>query len=490
MDRPPTERPLLERARQAAALGCLLVAGALAGLAWSEHARAARPLPRPSEVRVLGAPVDPSEPHVRAEAIRTAWEAERIALVVGDERIERTRAELGARLDVDALAAALARAGDPSSHLVRHHLRVRGDEALEVPVAVTLDPAPALTLLSDRKDLLDVRPVSARIRPRTGDVVPERLGRTLDVHGSLDALEAALRTGETEVAAVIVEELPHRTARELEGVRVDALLGFYETRYSTLEDSADRTYNLRVAVQHVDGLVVMPGEVFDFNDAVGPRTEANGFRPAPEIAGGELVDGVGGGTCQVAGTLHAAVFFAGLSVVERHPHSRPSAYLWMGLDATVVYPNIDFRFRNDRAFPVAIGMTMEAGVLRAEIRGAESRELVTFTRRIDETLPFATREENDAELPAGVRVLVQRGVPGFRNTWFRTRRDPLLNRAVRERGEDEYPPTTEIWRIGTGGPAPAGYVAPPGDAHLPYGADAYLVATEGPGIDGLAITRR
>jgi vancomycin resistance protein YoaR len=482
--------PLGERLRRAGALACLLVAGALAGLAWSEHARAARPLPRPAEVRVLGAAVDPSAGRLRAEAIAAEWAAVPLALQVGDERIERTRGELGARLDVDALATSLARAADPASHLVRHHIATHGGAPLEVPVTIVLDSAAALALLSDRKDIIDVRPESARVRPRTSEVVPERRGRSLDVHASIDALLGALRSGAHEVEAVIVEEEPRRTARELEGVRLEALLGFFETRYSTLEESADRTYNLRVAVSHIDGLVVMPGEVFEFNEAVGPRTEANGFRPAPQIAGGELVDGVGGGTCQVAGTLHAAVFFSGLAVVERHPHSRPSAYLWMGLDATVVYPDIDFRFRNDLPFPVAIGMTMEAGVLRAEIRGAERRDLVTFTRRIDETLPFPSREERDPTLPAGVRVLTQRGVPGYRVTWFRTRRDPTRNLAVRERSADAYPPTTEIWTLGTGAPPAPGYVAPRGDTHAPYTADAYLSASEGPGVDGLAVSRR
>lgn len=482
---------MLERLRQASAVLCLVIAGALAGLAWSEHAAATAPRPMPREVRVLDAPIDATRaPRVEAEAIAATWAATPITLRIGDESITRPRSELGARIDVDALASRIERARDPGSLLVRHHLSVAGTEPLTLPVDVVVDPAPALALLLDRKDLLDVRAESARMRPRSGEIVPERRGRTLDVHGSLDALEAALVAGAPEALARVVDEAPHRTARELEGVRTDALLGFFETHYSTLEESEDRTYNLRVAVERIDGLVVMPGETFDFNDAVGPRSEANGFRPAPQIAGGELVDGVGGGTCQVAGTLHAAVFFAGLGVVERHPHSRPSAYLWMGLDATVVYPDIDFRFVNDRPFPIVLGFTMEGGTARAEIRGASADQLVTFTRRIDETIPFPTREENDPELPLGVRVLSQRGVPGFGITWFRTERDPIHNVAVRTRGEDAYPPTTEIWRVGTGAPPAPDYVPPPGDAHLPYTADSYLVASQGLGVDGLAVTRR
>ena len=90
----------------------------------------------------------------------------------------------------------------------------------------------------------------------------------------------------------------------------------------------------------------MPGEIFDFNEVVGPRDEANGYKVAPVIAEGELVDGIGGGTCQISGTLHGAAFFAGLEIVERYPHTRPSSYIKMGLDATVVYPTINFRMKN------------------------------------------------------------------------------------------------------------------------------------------------
>jgi len=482
---------MLERLRHGAALACLLIAGALGGLAWSEHAAATAPRPTARMVTALDETIAATETsRDAAERIAARWASVAVTLRVGDDEVISTRAEMGATIDVEALTSSLERARDPDSRMIRHHVATHGDAPLALPVEVRFDPAGTIEFLLDRKDHIDVRAESARMRPRTGEVVAGRHGRTLDVFGSLDAVHAALVAGAVEVQAVIVDDAPHRTTEELEGIRSSALLGFFETRYSTLETSTDRTYNLRVAVERIDGLVVMPGETFDFNDVVGPRSEANGFRPAPEIAGGELVDGVGGGTCQVAGTLHAAVFFAGLPVVERRPHSRPSSYLWMGLDATVVYPNVDFRFRNDRAFPVVLGFTLEGGIARAEIRGAETNRLVTFTRRIDQTLAFPSRDEDDASLPLGIRTLSQRGVPGFRISWFRTDRDLLTNSAHRIRGEDAYPPTTEIWRVGTGAPAAPDYVPPPGDAHLPYGADAYLVASEGPGLDGMAVTRR
>ncbi|MCZ7683105.1 MAG: VanW family protein [Sandaracinaceae bacterium] len=236
--------------------------------------------------------------------------------------------------------------------------------------------------------------------------------------------------------------------------------------------------------------MVLPGETFDFNDAVGERSEANGFRPAPVIAGGELVDGVGGGTCQVAGTLHAAAFFAGLPIVERSPHSRPSTYVFMGLDAVVSYPQLDLRFTNDLPFPVAIGFTVEGGVARAEIRGARTSRMVSFVRRVDELTAYDEREVQDASLPRGVRVLRQRGVPGFRVTRWRIVRDVATNQAIRTRFEDVYPPTTQIWRVGGGGPRPEGYVPPEGDTHGEYTADEYLSVIQGVGVEGTQIIRR
>src|SRR5690606_9944049 len=120
----------------------------------------------------------------------------------------------------------------------------------------------------------------------------------------------------------------------------------------------------------------MPGEEFDFNAVVGPRDEAHGYRVATVIAQGELVDGLGGGTCQISGTLHAAALFAGLEIAERYPHSRPSSYIKLGLDATVAYPSITYRVRNPFDYPVVLHEKVAGGVVRAEILGPERKHTV------------------------------------------------------------------------------------------------------------------
>jgi vancomycin resistance protein YoaR len=293
------------------------------------------------------------------------------------------------------------------------------------------------------------------------------------------ALEDAVSSGKSSTSLVFVGKKPKRLAKDLGHVGVDAVLGFFETNYDRSSKASARTYNLRLAASKLDGYVLLPGEVFDFNEVVGPRDEANGYKVAPVIAEGELVDGIGGGTCQVSGTLHGAAFFAGLAMVERYPHTRPSAYIKMGLDATVVYPTIDFRLRNPFDFPVVLHETVKNGVVRAEILGPKQPLTVTFIRRIVEALPFEQTERPDDRLPRGTRVLAQRGVPGFKLVRYRILRDG--DHAIRERSNDTYPPTLQIVRVGTGN-VEKGSVKAEDDPHAEYVADELLVMTQGPEI--------
>lgn len=477
------------RLRGLAGGACLLLAAGLGGLALAEHARASRPIPE-ARVELDGTLIPAGDVVQQVEAFAQAWESSPMRLQVAGEVREGTRASMGGRVDRVRLLAQLTQSRDPQSLLRRYRAQQGRTDAVALQMPVLFDPSVLSARLTEDKDQLDVRPRDARLQPRTGQVQPEQVGRRLDVFGTLEQVEAALRAGEPMATARIEQELPTRVASQLREVRVEAVLGAFETHYSTLEDAADRTFNLRVAASKLDGHVLFPGETLDFNALVGERNEANGFRPAPQIAGGEVVDGVGGGTCQISGTLHAAAFFAGVPIVERTPHSRPSGYIWMGLDAMVVYAQHNFRFSNDFPFPVVIGMTVEGGIVRAELRGASSARMTTFTRRVDRFDAFAEREVQDPSIPAGTRVLRQRGVPGFRITRFRIVRDVAHNQARRVRWEDVYPPTEQIWRVGTGAPLAEGAVLPEGDTHLEYTADELLSASFGAGVDGLEITRR
>ncbi len=209
-------------------------------------------------------------------------------------------------------------------------------------------------------------------------VTIEESGRALDVSATADAIQKSYFLGLRQVEAVTGAVEPKLTAADLQGH--DVKLGEYRTEYNN--GIAGRTTNIHVACRAVDGTVLMPGEVLSFNGLTGERTYKKGYRMAHIFlreAGqsqSSIVDGLAGGVCQVSSTLYNAVRktnaqFAGkpLGIVERSSHSLPVTYVPRGRDATVAWPNKDFKFRNDNSFPVYVRTHADNGRLTISIWG-------------------------------------------------------------------------------------------------------------------------
>ncbi|OQX69972.1 MAG: hypothetical protein B6A08_02060 [Sorangiineae bacterium NIC37A_2] len=372
-----------------------------------------------------------------------------LTLVLPDQRAEIVSlSKLGATIETTRLSNFIRDLRDGTSELRRRYHALSTDKPLSIPVPLRLDAGLALSVLLGLKDALDTSPEDARIDLNEKRVRGDVEGRALDVDKTLERIDQALARGELRAEVAFVTRPAAQRKENLSDVRFENVLGHFETKYSRSKAAEARTYNLRRAALSLDGTVLLPGQIFDFNRVVGPRDEAHGYKVATVIADGELADGIGGGTCQISGTLHGAAFFAGLEIVERYPHTRPSSYIKMGLDATVVYPTINFRLRNPFDFPVVLHMSVKDGVVRAEVLGPKIDQVVTMIRRIDEALPYDEVERPLAELPKGQRVLLQRGVPGFRLHRYRVARRG--NQTVREKWRDIYPPTTQIVGVGTG----------------------------------------
>lgn len=398
----------------------------------------------------------------------------------GGKTREIPRAALGAEIDRVYLAQLVAAVRDPSSPLRRARAGMSTAGAVKLPSAVGVNAPKALATLLALKDELDSPPSDARLDLASRKLVPEQPGFRVDVYATLARIDEAFARGEREVEAAADVIEPNVKAKDLGNVTFDEVLGYFETRYVNDKKREARTYNLRLAASKLDGHVVLPGQIFDFNKTVGARNEAAGYRVATVIASGELVDGIGGGTCQISGTLYAATFFAGMEILARTPHTRPSAYIKMGLDAAVAYPTINFKFKNTMPYPVVIHETVKDGIVRAEVLGPKRTQTVTFVRKIDEVIPFQEVERPDPKVPEGKKVLAQRGVPGFKLHRYRISRDGAF--AVRERWNETYPPTNQIIRVGTG--TDKELATPEDDQHAEYTADEYLTVTQGPEIRG------
>lgn len=149
--------------------------------------------------------------------------------------------------------------------------------------------------------------------------------------------------------------------------------GYYQETIGSYEaisqsDDDERAENLRLAAEAINGYVIEPGATFSFNEVVGDTTAERGYKEAPVLYSSGLGSSDGGGICQVSTALYIAAVKADLEIVERHPHSVPSDYAPIGLDATIVYGSRDLRIKNNTDFPItiyakAVGQTVSVNLL-------------------------------------------------------------------------------------------------------------------------------
>lgn len=157
--------------------------------------------------------------------------------------------------------------------------------------------------------------------------------------------------------------------------------------YVTQFDPSDvgRTHNIKLASKLITNVLVKPGEVFSLNKALGPRDSNNGYRQAPVIINNKLSKAYGGGVCQVSTTLYNAVLLAGLTVVERAPHTLPVAYVPVGKDATIAGNLIDFKFLNNTPYPLLLSSQVQGSKLLVSVfgykEGASARLIKIETKR-------------------------------------------------------------------------------------------------------------
>jgi vancomycin resistance protein YoaR len=165
--------------------------------------------------------------------------------------------------------------------------------------------------------------------------------------------------------------------------------------------------------------VLGPGHEFSFNDIVGERTAARGYQLAHIYNNGEVIDGIGGGICQVSSTLYNAILYTSLEVTERHNHQFTVSYVPYGQDATVSYGYVDFKFRNNTAFPLRIECIIEkiddtqSSIEFKLIGTSDDVVQVEIRNRVIEERPFKTIVTYDNTKPVGYVKVVDYGSKGY-----------------------------------------------------------------------------
>jgi vancomycin resistance protein YoaR len=362
---------------------------------------------------------------------------------------EKSLTELGVSSDLEDTAALIDAVGRDAPLLERIDIAGRANRGdIDIPLALAVDPEPVARLVEPLRESHDSPPIEARLDLDKHAVIPEKEGRYIDLDGTVAAiLKAAAAPGEPKVRIAVRSFKPHASGDRLSKIPIGTVLASYETRFGRGGNDARRARNIEVAAARINGLMLAPGQMISFNQVVGARNEENGFQKAGEIFRGEMIEGVGGGTCQVASTLHAATMFGGLDILERLPHSRPSAYIPIGLDATVVYPAVDFKFRNPFTFPIVIHARVTATLLRIEVLGGEKPVTVTYKHSVVGSSPYTRKivEDDGVAKPTTKQK-------GLRGVTIRRARvlDFAGGRRKVETTVDTYPPTIEIYRVPKG----------------------------------------
>lgn len=279
----------------------------------------------------------------------------------------------------------------------------------------TLPPARTMTA-QDIHDAVSGEVKNAGYDLETNAITPEQAGADFDVPAAQAAMDAAEPGSTVRIAADI--RLPSVTAEDLEELLFRDVLGEARTHVS---GTAARISNVKLASAAFNGVVLNSGDVFSYNETVGQRTTAKGYKPAPAYVKGETVDEIGGGVCQPSSTLYLACLRANLEITERYAHRYVPAYIGKGMDATVSWGGPDYKFTNNTDYPIKIETVYEKGYLTVRILGTNlDGTYVKMTYEQLSSTPFEVVYEDDPALAPGEEVVKVTPYTGYKGRTYRS----------------------------------------------------------------------
>lgn len=318
------------------------------------------------------------------------------------------------------------------------------NETINIPVNnVGAEP---INLDAIYKDIFKL-PVDASYTTNPYVVYPSSNG--LDFAISMEEAKAIISDQQDEYTIPLKITYPNVTTNQIGNEAFPDLLSQFSTSFTS--SGYNRSNNIILSSAKLNGLVLMPGEEFSYNQAVGQRTRAAGFREAGAYSNGKVVQEVGGGICQVSSTLYNAVLYANLEIVERTNHYFNPGYVKAGLDATVSWGGPDFRFRNNRNYPIRIVTDTSGKKLKVYIYGLKTDDdcTVVLDPRYISSVPYKTTYQNDASLATGETRVVSSGSNGCKTATYKyvyDKNGTLISSECISR--DTYSPHNKVVAVG------------------------------------------
>lgn len=348
-----------------------------------------------------------------------------VVIHVAENRLETTTADLGMSCKWEKLidkAYKLGKTGNP-------YQRFKALEAIQLSgkgykLPFKLSEKEVKQYVETECTKYDIKAKDSKLKLKNGKLTAtqDQIGHEVQVDATVAAIVEKLipdgtvfkDSGSLEITAIVEDTEPKYTQEMLS--KCEDLLGTYSTSFATSTQA--RANNVKVAAKYINGTVIYPDKVFSTIKVIKDRTEANGYQAAPEYSSGNVVEGIGGGVCQVSTTLYNAVINAELEVVERSPHSMVVSYVDVSRDAAISGDYKDFKFKNNTESPIYIMGVAQGGTLTFRIYGEETRaenRKISFESEILETIqPGPPEETVDPTKPSSYREVTQSAHVGYR----------------------------------------------------------------------------
>jgi vancomycin resistance protein YoaR len=315
----------------------------------------------------------------------------------------------------------------------------------------TFSKTELLEIVSDIKNQIDRKEKNAKAEYKNGHVKHDKevIGKIMDVDKNVEIIENRILRRDFSVINLQVEEIVPEI--QLEDIsHIQEVIASFSTNFNP--NNANRTYNIKLACERINNSMILPNQVFSMDKALGTRTKENGYKNAPVIIKNQLIEGVGGGVCQVTSTLYVAVLKAKLGVVERVNHSIPLGYVEPGQDATIAEGYIDFKFKNNKEYPILLNAEVSGGKIIIRLIGKKESLKYNVALKsviIERISPGASEVIYDGSLAKGETVVEKRPVEGLRVAVYRETYDDNYKLLEREKiSEDLYRPVKGRIRVG------------------------------------------
>lgn len=291
---------------------------------------------------------------------------------------------------------------EPEEHIVKLDVKATEYELLKIE--------------EDINNIINVQKENAYVTIQGGQVVivPDVIGGKIELNEVRNKVKEVISGNieeETQVELNVKEERADIKLSDLE--RIKGVMSSFGTSYKS--SSSDRATNVEIATNLVDGTLIMPGDVFSYSE-VSQRGRGN-YRDAPVYVNNKVELAEAGGICQVSTTLYGAIMKSNIRSIERRNHSLPVGYVKLGLDATVAWGSIDYKFRNTYDFPIYINGIAENGVVKFNIYGdteALGNRTYEMVNEIVST-KYPTKKYIDApDLTVGTEVIEDSGTIGYK----------------------------------------------------------------------------